>query len=89
MYVDYYTVLSKKTNLINVLTKVYCLVYCIEVSKKKREKQMTTQTRIVKVSTPEANVSDRIVTYDLYVNDVYVSTFSDVCAAMDAKDSYK
>jgi len=50
---------------------------------------MTTQTRIVKVSTPEANVSDRIVTYDLYVNDVYVMTFSDICDAMDAKDSYK
>jgi len=50
---------------------------------------MTTQTKIVKMTTNEANVSDRIVTYDLYVNDVYVSTYTDICAAMDAKDSYK
>jgi len=50
---------------------------------------MTTQTRIVKVSTPEANVTDRTISYDLYVNDVYVMTFSDICDAMDAKDSYK
>jgi len=56
---------------------------------KKREKQMTTQTRIVKVSTTEANVTARTISYDLYVDGVYVSTFSDVCAAMDAKDSYK
>ena len=50
---------------------------------------MTTQTRIVKVSTTEANVTARTISYDLYVNDVYVMTFSDVCDAMDAKDSYK
>ena len=49
---------------------------------------MTTQTRIVKMTTNEANVSDRTISYDLYVDGVYVSTFSDVCAAMDAKDSY-
>jgi len=50
---------------------------------------MTTQTKIVKMTTNEVNVSSRIITYDLYVDGVYVSTFSDVCAAMDAKDSYK
>ena len=50
---------------------------------------MSTQTRIVKVSTTEANVTDRTISYDLYVDGVYVSTFSDVCDAMDAKDSYR
>ena len=50
---------------------------------------MTTQTKIVKMTTNEANVTDRTITYDLYVNDVYVSTYTDICDAMDAKDSYK
>ena len=85
MYVKHYTVLSDGTNLINVLTKVYSFAIVQEYQIKR--KQMT--TKIVKVSTPEVNVTDRTITYDLYVNDVYVSTFSDICDAMDVKDSYK
>ena len=44
--------------------------------------------QIKKVTTNDVNVSDRKVTYDLYVNGEYVTTFADICDALDAKDSY-
>lgn len=43
----------------------------------------TTTTEIKAVSTDEQNVSDRTVTYDVYVNGVYDTTFDDVLEAME------
>tara|TARA_R110000823_G_scaffold267782_1_gene387778 strand:+ start:166 stop:321 length:156 start_codon:yes stop_codon:yes gene_type:complete len=45
---------------------------------------MTAQ--IKKVSTTEANISRRTVTYDLYINGEYISTYSDVCEACEIRD---
>ena len=58
-----------------------------ESKKYRSQKQMQT-TKIVRMTTNEVNVSSRIITYDLYVDGVYVSTFSDICAAIDAKNSH-
>lgn len=43
----------------------------------------TTTTEIKAVSTDEQNVSDRTVTYDVYINGAYDTTFDDVLEAME------
>ena len=40
---------------------------------------------IKKVSTSEYNVSKRYISYDLYINGVYHSSYEDILMAMDAK----
>lgn len=44
------------------------------------------KVEIKKVSTDHKNVSDREITYDVYVNGKYVKTYKDVNDALDFKE---
>ena len=48
-----------------------------------------TQVTVKRVSTDEANVSIRTVTYDIYVNGVYFTTCQDICKAVELKEALK
>ncbi len=42
--------------------------------------------KIVKTMTGEANVGDRSVAYDIYLNEEYHTTVNDILAALDIKE---
>jgi FlaG/FlaF family flagellin (archaellin) len=47
------------------------------------ENNKNQEVQIKKVSSSEVNVSDREVTYDIYVNGEYRLTYSDIIDALD------
>lgn len=51
------------------------------------EENRMLNVEIKKVSSLEENVSLRHITYDVYVDGEYDTTFSDICDALDYKDA--